>query len=256
MLVNETVAVAALPFRVATCDAAAQEVIALARSRVAEPVRLANAYSIASASSSSRYMAVMSGPGINYPDGFPVVVFMRLFSRSLRPERVRGPSLFRAVLDKSRDSGLRHMFIGATSDTLDRLVARIQSEYPGVNIGGVYSPPFESVSDSYIDNIAEAAIRHDCDVVWIGLGTPKQDIVAAKLAEKVGAPCIGVGAAFDFVAGTVPEAPLVLQRLGMEWMYRLLSEPRRLWRRYTVGNVQFLLAVMRSKVGREKRCQL
>ena len=247
---RECVDVASVPFRVATCDSAADEVLDLARARVAQPVRLANAYSLASASKSSEYLRVMSGAGLTYPDGAPVVLFMRLFSWSRQPGRVRGPSLFRRVLDKSRDTGLRHMFVGATEETLTRLIAAIDDEYPGVKVGGVYSPPFEPVSDAFIDDIAQVARDHDCDLVWIGLGTPKQDLVAALLAERVGAPCVGVGAAFDFVAGTVPEAPALYQRLGLEWLYRFAAEPRRLWRRYTIGNVQFLFAVVRSKLNR------
>lgn len=250
MSTRESVDVASVPFRVATCDSAADEVLGLARARVAQPVRLANAYSLASASKSPEYFRVISGAGSNYPDGAPVVWFMRLFSRSRCPGRVRGPSLFRRVLEKSRDTGLRHMFVGATEETLTRLIAAIDKEYPGVEVGGVYAPPFASVSDAFIEDIAQVAQYHDCDLVWIGLGTPKQDIVAALLAERVNAPCVGVGAAFDFVAGTVPEAPEFYQRFGLEWIYRFASEPRRLWRRYTIGNLHFLLAVSRSKLRR------
>ncbi|WP_282958885.1 WecB/TagA/CpsF family glycosyltransferase [Gordonia sp. SCSIO 19800] len=195
----------------------------------------------------------MSGVGSTYPDGAPVVWFMRLFSGSRRPSRVRGPSLFRRVLDKSRDTGLRHMFVGATDETLTRLTKVIDDEYPGVKVGGAYAPPFEPVSDSFIDDIARAVCHHDCDLVWIGLGTPKQDLVAALLAERVNAPCVGVGAAFDFVAGTVPEAPVLFQRLGLEWLYRFASEPRRLWRRYTIGNLRFLFAVARSKLNQRAK---
>jgi N-acetylglucosaminyldiphosphoundecaprenol N-acetyl-beta-D-mannosaminyltransferase len=241
-----TISVAAVPFRVATPTSAADDVVSLALTGDAQPVRLANAYCLAVASKSKDYFEVISGAGHNYPDGFPVVVFMRLFNKSRRPERVRGPSLFRDVLAKSQGTSVQHLFIGSTSSTLDQMVARIECEYPGATIAGAYSPPFAPVTDEYIEDIAAFARRRDCNLVWVGLGTPKQDLVAAKLAQVLNVPCVGVGAAFDFVAGTVPEAPLLVQRLGLEWVYRLVSEPRRLWRRYTIGNIQFLYAVARA----------
>ncbi|MDH3052484.1 WecB/TagA/CpsF family glycosyltransferase [Gordonia alkanivorans] len=192
----------------------------------------------------------MAGDGINYPDGSPVVLFMRLFapSGSRRPERVRGPSLFREVIAQSEGTSIRHFFAGATQETLALMAAKIEEEYPRARIEGVHSPPFAPVTEEYIDAIADVIGANRCDLVWVGLGTPKQDIVAAGLARRLGVPCVGVGAAFDFVAGTIPEAPEIYQRLGMEWVYRLISEPRRLWRRYTIGNLQFLRAVVLARV--------
>ncbi|MDF0530640.1 WecB/TagA/CpsF family glycosyltransferase [Tsukamurella sp. 8F] len=207
------------------------------------PVRLSNAYCVALANQDPEYRAVLAGPGWNFPDGAPVAYFMRRQNRKSPSERVRGPSLFAAVLDRGRSAGLRHFMLGATQDTLDRLVESIGNRYPGAEVAGTYSPPFGPLDESFYTESIARIEESGADVVWVGLGTPKQDFAAAELARRVPLPFLGVGAAFDFVAGVVPEAPLWVQRSGFEWLYRLVSEPRRLWRRYLIGNTQFLWSV-------------
>ncbi|WP_261770106.1 MULTISPECIES: WecB/TagA/CpsF family glycosyltransferase [unclassified Rhodococcus (in: high G+C Gram-positive bacteria)] len=193
-------------------------------------------------------MDVLRGPGMNFPDGSPVVWFMRRTKAGgQRPGRVRGPSLFAQCLDEGREHGVKHFFVGTTTSTLELLQSEAQRRYPGIEITGTHAPKFAPVSNEMIREIADEVNARESDIVWIAMGTPKQDFVAAALAPLVNKPCIGVGAAFDFIAGTSKEAPIWVQNSSFEWLYRLLTEPRRLWRRYLFGNVRFVLAALRSK---------
>jgi N-acetylglucosaminyldiphosphoundecaprenol N-acetyl-beta-D-mannosaminyltransferase len=164
--------------------------------------------------------------------------------RKTRVGTVRGPSLFELTLDLGRSSGVKHFLVGSTPETLKRLTDEVNHRYPGVLIAGTYSPPFCELSDNYILGIVEAMDEELPDIIWVGLGTPKQDLVAVSLSQSISSTVIGVGAAFDFVAGTVREAPRWLQNTGFEWVFRLICEPRRLWRRYLFGNLGFILAVV------------
>jgi N-acetylglucosaminyldiphosphoundecaprenol N-acetyl-beta-D-mannosaminyltransferase len=217
-------------------------------SRGPEPgfaVRLSNAYCVALADKDKAYRDVLNGPGITFPDGAPVVWFMRLRGGVRTASRVRGPSFFKAALQLSQNSHLSHYFIGGTEASLAAMLEAVKREYPGLRVAGASSPPFRDHDESDIDKWTADIKTAGARLVWVGLGTPKQDYLTVKLAERLGIPCIGVGAAFDFVAGTVREAPPRLQRSGFEWLFRFAMEPRRLWRRYIFGNLRFLVATLR-----------
>lgn len=248
--------VGTVPFEVTTLRRAAQLVIENGKRRRGLSVRLANAFCVAMAAKDPAYDQLLNGPGMNFPDGTPVVWAMRTQSaRGLKPERVRGPSLFESVIDIGRASNVRHFLLGTTEETLNLLESNIQERYPGTMIAGKHAPEFGPVNDRFV---AEAAIIIESaktDIVWIALGSPKQDFASVRLAKAIGRPCIGVGAAFDFIAGTAKEAPPWMQRNGLEWIYRFMTEPRRLWSRYTIGNVQFLRSIARNQL-LGKRTQL
>lgn len=166
------------------------------------------------------------------PDGMPLVWALR---RGGHPEagRVYGPDLMRAAFRAGREAGLRHFLYGTTPDVLERLTARLTESYPGNRIVGTYSPPFRPLTPDEEAQAAAIINRSGADIVWVGLSTPKQERWMAGLRPTLEAPVlIGVGAAFDFIAGNKRAAPPALQRAGLEWAYRLATEPRRLWRRY------------------------
>lgn len=244
-----SVNVGGIPFCVTDLRSAVEKSIQFAHSRsvYGHPIRLANAYCVALAHADSSYWGVLSGAGSNFPDGTPVGWSMRLISgisrKASKPRSVRGPSFFELALDLGRKDSTRHFFVGSTPDTLELLVGEIERRYPGALVVGSYSPPFADVSDEYIADIANVIGSTAPHMIWLGLGTPKQDFVSAALAQRVSVPVIGVGAAFDFVAGTVREAPRFLHNSGFEWVFRLVTEPRRLWRRYVLGNLKFLYVV-------------
>ncbi|MGK2316597.1 WecB/TagA/CpsF family glycosyltransferase [Gordonia rhizosphera] len=216
------------------------------------PIRLINAYSISCAVRDPEYMAAMAGYGQNYADGLPLACYLS-WTADGRPRanlRVRGPSLFEAVLEASQGTGISHFFLGGSPRTLNKLEQKIKQQYPNILAAGYYSPGISELDDGFIEECLEAVRPHPADIVWVGLGTPKQDFISAILSERVGATCIGIGAAFDFVAETTPQAPKVIQASGFEWAYRLATEPRRLWRRYTFGSFYFLSFVARDLAAR------
>lgn len=215
-------------------------------------VHLCNAYTLALADGDAPLRQLLRTATVNFPDGKSVVWANRLRHRGLDlpTERVYGPDLFTDVLDLGRNAGLRHYFLGSTPAVLDRLLSSVGHRYPGALLVGVDSPPFRWLDQPERTEQARRIHAADADVVWVGLGTPKQDHEVARLAADLPAVFVAVGAAFEFVAGTKRQAPLWMQHSGLEWVFRLLTEPRRLWRRYLFGNVRFIRAALRSGWGR------
>lgn len=239
---TQTVPVSGVEFQSTTLDSAVENVLRLAKAGGCCPIRFANAYSVALSAKDDEYAAVLNGIGLNYPDGLPVVWFMRARRHrgTLKPRRVRGPSLFEAVLDRGRKYDVSHFFLGTTDETLDALVQRKSEQMIGITIAGTYSPPFTSATGMNLEDMCRRIQEVRPDIVWVALGTPKQDFVARELSIRLELPCLAVGAAFDFSAGTVRTAPIWMQSSGLEWVYRLIKDPKRLWRRYFFGNFTFL----------------
>jgi N-acetylglucosaminyldiphosphoundecaprenol N-acetyl-beta-D-mannosaminyltransferase len=140
--------------------------------------------------------------------------------------------------------------LGGTEDTLERLKARIEASFPGLRVVGSHSPPFRTLSAEEDAALMRLLNDSGASTVWVSLGCPKQEIWMAEHRDRVRSVMIGVGAAFGFHAGTVRRAPEWMQRLALEWLYRLLSEPGRLWRRYLTTNTLFLVAAARQLLGR------
>jgi N-acetylglucosaminyldiphosphoundecaprenol N-acetyl-beta-D-mannosaminyltransferase len=210
----------------------------------AQGLHLCNAYTLALAMRDPAYCAVLQHPGaVNLPDGTPVSWFHRLAGG--RPTRgpVRGPGLLKASLARP---GLRHYLLGGTEELLDDLEAVIVRDYPAAIVAGRLGPRFGDPTERELEEWATAVRGSGANILWVGLGTPRQDQVIARLTGRTGAVAIGVGAAFDFLSGHKAEAPELLHRTGLEWVYRLLSEPRRLWRRYLFGNAAFVIYAVRQ----------
>lgn len=166
------------------------------------------------------------------PDGMPLVWALHGAGHA-DAGRVYGPDLMREIFDRSKHTGHRHFLYGTTPTTLLKLESNLRRRYPGAIITGTYAPPFRSLTPDEERHIAQVINDARPDIVWVGLSTPKQDRWMASMRGRLDAPVlVGVGAAFDFIAGNKPAAPGVLQRAGLEWAFRLVTEPRRLWRRY------------------------
>jgi N-acetylglucosaminyldiphosphoundecaprenol N-acetyl-beta-D-mannosaminyltransferase len=219
-------------------------------------VHLCNAYTLALADRDVVLHALLRRAALNFPDGKAVVWANRLQHRHHRPPttRVYGPDLMRDVLALGRPAGLRHYLLGATPPVLATLADRLRADYPGVRLAGAESPPFRELTEAERAAQAERIRRSGAQVVWLGLGTPKQDWEAARLAAELPVVAVAVGAAFDFLAGTKRQAPVWMRHNGLEWCFRLAQEPRRLWRRYLIGNAVFCVAVGRwwRRAGRRR----
>jgi N-acetylglucosaminyldiphosphoundecaprenol N-acetyl-beta-D-mannosaminyltransferase len=172
------------------------------------------------------------------PDGMPMVWLGRRQGKKV--ERFCGPDVMPAVLDRSRRMGFSHFFYGGTPDSVEDLVANLQEQFPGLNIAGVYSPPFRPLTLDETEAVVSQINASGADFVWVGLGSPKQDHWLASFRPLLKASVIlAVGAAFDFQNGKIKRAPRWAQRSGAEWLFRLAAEPRRLFWRYAVGGMQF-----------------
>jgi N-acetylglucosaminyldiphosphoundecaprenol N-acetyl-beta-D-mannosaminyltransferase len=197
----------------------------------------------------SRYRDILNEGALNVPDGLPVAWAARMFGS--RTKRMAGPEAMNLTASWGLQRGLRHYLYGSTPTTLDRLHRRLKEQYPGILIVGAESPPFRRLSDEEVAATARRLQDAGAQVLWVGLGVPKQDLMAHRLRALHAVPvALCVGAAFDFLAGTSRRAPLWMRRVGLEWLYRLASEPRRLWRRYLIGNPEFVAGVARDSVRR------
>ena len=152
------------------------------------------------------------------------------------------------ILKISSQEGYRHFFYGSTEKTLLKLSRTIERRYPDVQVAGMYSPPFRSLSKEEDEEIIRKINESEADFVWVGLGAPKQERWMAEHQGKVQGFMIGVGAAFDYLAGNIERAPMWMQKANLEWLYRLMQEPKRLFKRYFYTNTKFIWnAVIRGK---------
>jgi N-acetylglucosaminyldiphosphoundecaprenol N-acetyl-beta-D-mannosaminyltransferase len=183
--------------------------------------------------------AIVNGSGMATADGMPLVWVGK--ARGFRAERVYGPDLMLGVMEAGYARQLRHFFYGATDATLLTLRERFEVRFPGLVVVGCHAPPFRPLDEDEVVSVAALINATRPDVVWVGIGTPRQDYWMARFRPLLEAPVlVAVGAAFDFHSGRVRQAPRWMMGVGLEWLFRLIMEPRRLWRRYLVGNARFI----------------
>jgi N-acetylglucosaminyldiphosphoundecaprenol N-acetyl-beta-D-mannosaminyltransferase len=186
--------------------------------------------------------------GIVEPDGMPLVWLGR--RQGLTVERVCGPDLMPAVIERGVELGRRHFFYGGAAGVPETLAERLTRRFPGLVTVGTLSPPFRPLRPDEDEAIAALINSAAPDYVWVGLGAPKQDLWVAAHRPRLHAPVLlAVGAAFDLFAGRRQRAPVIMQRTGTEWVYRLATEPRRLGSRYTLTNAKFLALLARHHIG-------
>jgi N-acetylglucosaminyldiphosphoundecaprenol N-acetyl-beta-D-mannosaminyltransferase len=242
---------AGVPITACTPTEAAHEVIRLATSELhtGVDVHLCNAYTLALADKNTALKAMLQQASINFPDGKSVVWANKMLHRrlSIPSQRVYGPDLLLDVFDHGQAQDLRHYLLGSTIEVLASMKDELRRRYPRAVIAGSESPPFRSLTNDEQVAQRQRILDASPDIVWVGLGTPKQDVEIAGMARRLPLVFVAVGAAFDFVAGTKKQAPMWMQKNGFEWIHRFASEPRRLWRRYFFGNVRFVAAALRGR---------
>jgi|SRR6185503_1146462 len=200
----------------------------------------------------TRTRDAINGAGLVVPDGMPIVWLVRQAGYPDQ-DRVYGPDLLLALCGLSQERGYSQFFYGGKPGVASQLIANLRRRFQGLKVVGEYSPPFRPLTPEEDNAIVEMINRANPDIVWVGISTPKQDIWMADHSQKLTAKvCIGVGAAFDFHAGRVKQAPGWMQRSGLEWAYRLWQEPRRLWRRYVLGNPAFICLAALQLLGLRK----
>lgn len=204
-------------------------------------VAVCNVHSVMSARRDSSLRVALSEADLATADGMPLVWAMRALGEP-EQERVDGYALFAATIAAGLDRGTRHFFYGSTEETLEGLTGRLGEDYPGIEIVGTLSPPFGSLPADEMDTHLQAIRDSGAEVVWVGLGMPRQERwIALASPQLPRRSLVGIGAVFDWVAGNQPKAPEWMQRAGLEWLYRLVHDPRRLWKRYVWNNPAYLL---------------
>lgn len=223
---------------------AAELVVDHAERRAPLEVHLCNSFTLSLVDGDARLRETLDRADLNLCDGTPLSWFGR---RQGMRGPVRGPGLVGDVARLGVDRGVRHYLWGGNVGVADDMAEGLARHAPGIDVAGTDCPPFRVPTVEDLDQVAERVRASGANLVWVGVGTPKQDYVVPQLSERLGIPVVPVGAAFDFWSGAVPEAPRVLQGSGVEWVYRLVKEPRRLWRRYLLGNPRFLWSALRHR---------
>jgi N-acetylglucosaminyldiphosphoundecaprenol N-acetyl-beta-D-mannosaminyltransferase len=219
---------------------AIEQLLACGRSHV---VHFLPAHPTVLARRDPEYRAVLNRGELNLVDGASVALGLRLSGR--RAPRTTGSAALKLLSARGVEMGVRHYLFGGTPEVVERLRRRLEQDHPGIEIVGAESPPFRDLGTEDLEGASERIRASGAHLVWVGLGSPKQDRVAEQLCEFGAAPVLlCVGAAFDFISGEKRRAPWWMQRAGLEWLHRLLSEPKRLWRRYLIGNPVFVAGVL------------
>lgn len=175
------------------------------------------------------------------PDGQPVRWAMRLLHGAVLPDRVYGPRLMLRVCERLAAEGLPIYLYGSRNEVITRLADRLIESFPGLQVAGMQPSRFRTVTKEEKEEIIDSVKSSGARVVFVGLGCPRQEVFAYEFGDDLSMPVLAVGAAFDYNSGLLREPPLWVQRNGLQWLYRLLQEPRRLWKRYLLANTQFLV---------------
>ena len=211
-------------------------------------VAIANVHSLMMSRRSPDLSRAMRAAHIVTPDGMPLVWALRTLGHP-EQERVHGMAVVDACLDRGRETGARHYFYGSSNETLDQIRRRLPD---GVEAAGFHSPPFRPLTDAEISEDVDRILESAPTVVWVGLGAPKQELWMHRMHARLpGISLVGVGAVFDWLAGNVTKAPDWMQSAGLEWLYRLSREPRRLWRRYLWNNPAYLV-LLGTQIAKER----
>jgi N-acetylglucosaminyldiphosphoundecaprenol N-acetyl-beta-D-mannosaminyltransferase len=226
-------------------DRSVQEITRWINEREQHYVCVTGVHGVMESQSDPELMQIHRDSGLTTPDGMPMVWAGRW--AGLDVERVYGPDLMLLLCARAAERGWTSYFYGGAEGIPEQLAEQLAQRFPGLKVVGTCSPPFRALTPEEDDQIVARINATDPDLVYIGLSTPKQERWMAAHAGRIRAPVmIGVGAAFDIHAGGLRQAPRWMQRSGLEWLFRLAVEPRRLWRRYLSNNPRFVMKILRS----------
>lgn len=242
---RELLSVFGSPIDAITWQQALSRITRWASANESRYVCICNVHSVVTATHDEPFASVVHNADMATPDGAPVAW---LIGKQLRQaqERINGPDLMWRYLSECANNGGPIFLYGGSEETLTTLCSRLAHEFPGVQIAGAYSPPFRALTEEEDARVVELINSSGATTVWVSLGCPKQEKWMAEHRGRIQAVMIGVGAAFDYHAGTIRRAPLWMQRNGLEWLHRLASEPGRLWKRYLVTNSLFMFLAARQ----------
>lgn len=206
-------------------------------------------HGVMEAQADPNFLSILNRAAINTPDGMPLswVGWLQGFKNM---DRVYGPDFMIEVCRLSIERGYRHFLYGGQDGVAPLLAQRLQERFPGLDVVGTYTPPFRPLNASEERELEALVDQTKPHIFWVGLSTPKQERFMSAYLERLNVPImVGVGAAFDMHTGRLQDAPAWVKRIGMQWLYRLLQEPQRLWKRYLVNNPKFLFGITRQFMG-------
>jgi N-acetylglucosaminyldiphosphoundecaprenol N-acetyl-beta-D-mannosaminyltransferase len=230
------------------------QILSWARQGLSKYVCVATVNNVMEAYDSESFRRVMNEADLVTPDGMPVVWALKVLGWR-KATRVYGPDLTPKLLTEAAPAGIPVGFYGSSPEVLKRLVDNVKSRFPDLRVVYAFSPPFRALTAEEDQAVTQKINESGARILFIGLNTPKQDIWMAQHRNKVDSVMVGVGAAFDFLAGTKRQAPRWMMGVGLEWLFRLATEPRRLWKRYLKHNPRFLLLFTLQAVGIKGLCQ-
>lgn len=217
-------------------------------------VSVASVNNVMEAYDSPAFQRVMNEADLVTPDGMPLVWGLRALGER-HATRVYGPDLTPVVLDAAARHCIPVGFYGGNTETLDKLLSTVKARFPTLDVAYSFSPPFRPLTDEEDLRVTGDINQSGARILFVGLNTPKQDWWMARHRGRVRAVMLGVGAAFDFLAGAKPQAPRWMMRIGLEWLFRLATEPRRLWKRYLKHNPRFVVLFGLQLLGSRRSCE-
>jgi len=228
------------------------EIAAAVRERRKGYICVTGVHGVMEAQADPQFKRILNGAFLCTPDGMPMVWAGKLDGHK-EMNRVYGPDLMLEVCAWSEGSGAKHFFYGGADGVADLLARSLKGKFPGLQVAGTFTPPFRPLTEGETGGLQRMVSESKPDIFWVGLSTPKQEKFMAEFLPKLDATLmVGVGAAFDFHSGRMSQAPRWMQRSGLEWLFRLGSEPRRLWKRYLSNNPRFLWGFFLQKSGIKK----
>jgi N-acetylglucosaminyldiphosphoundecaprenol N-acetyl-beta-D-mannosaminyltransferase len=233
-----------IPIAATTLDSASAAILNWSKDNKGRYVGVRDVASLMVMAEDPQLLALSQKAAVNLPDGMPLVWIGK--SRGLPVQRTCGPDLMDLVCRNSPETGLKHFFYGGKEGVADQLADVFRLRAPGIEIVGTYCPPFRTLRADEDAQVVRKIKESEADIVWVGISSPKQDIWMRDHVDVLPQTLIGVGAAFDFHSGAIKRAPIWMQRFGLEWLHRLTSEPKRLWRRYLVQAPKFVFRVALS----------
>lgn len=215
-------------------------------------VCVSNVHTVVTGTSDRVFQDITNAAIMAIPDGMPLTWIGR-HSGYKNMSKCSGPDVMTELFKVSEEKGYTHYFYGGSEETLKLLEKNLKNKYPKLKILGMYSPPFRKLTDKEDCEIVNNINKINPDIIWVGLGAPKQEVWMSEHIGKINSSLMfGVGAAFNFHAGTVRRAPLWMQEHGLEWLYRFIREPGRLWKRYLVTNTIFILELVKMNFKRKQ----
>jgi N-acetylglucosaminyldiphosphoundecaprenol N-acetyl-beta-D-mannosaminyltransferase len=234
-------------------DSATQSILDFSERKICSYVCVTGVHGVMEAQRNDRFREILNDAFLNVPDGMPMS-WVGWLQGHRKMDRVYGPDLMLRVSDEGRTKGVRHFYYGGNDGVAELLREKMSMRFPGILVVGTYTPPFRELNEEERCYLIQLLDEVKPDIVWIGLSTPKQERFAASHAGILNAKLlIAVGAAFDFHAGLISQAPRWMQRSGLEWLYRLAMEPRRLWKRYLINNPVFVFKIFCQITGLKKQ---